>query len=297
MTQLTAPTPLTLAEMAFGSLAASSVPRPTQSTAEAQIRALNHRFVSAFTRPDQDFIANLTSNDFLMIGSNGDWIDRTKHIALMSLSPATDSVSYDELSVRLFQNSAIVHGVFEGNASERSPLRVRYTDVYAWTGVAWQLVAAQNTRIRDGVSKSLSVGPPTSSARWHGTDPVGNEDDVLRELNENYVRAFRECDVAWYSAHLSADYVVTSSDGSFGDRSTALANFATPVFATHMIDFPVSDVRIRRFGDIAIINAENAYELKNGRRGVSRYTDIWHKQSDGVWKCISAHITALTMSS
>ena len=57
-----------------------------------------------------------------------------------------------------------------------------------------------------------------------------------------------------------------------------------------MKSFPVDKVTIRRFDDVALIHAENAYELKDGRKGVSRYTDIWHKQN-GRWRCIAAHIT------
>ena len=49
-----------------------------------------------------------------------------------------------------------------------------------------------------------------------------------------------------------------------------------------MKSFPVDNVNIRRFDDVALIHAENAYELKDGRKGVSRYTDIWHKQN-GRW--------------
>ena len=71
----------------------------------------------------------------------------------------------------------------------------------------------------------------------------------------------------------------------------ALANFAQPTFATRMKSFPVGKVQIRRFGAIALIHAENAYELKDGRRGVSRYTDVWQKK-EGRWLCILAHINS-----
>jgi hypothetical protein len=55
---------------------------------------------------------------------------------------------------------------------------------------------------------------------------------------------------------------------------------------------PVGHVlRIRCFDDVAIIHAENDYELKDGRTGISRYTDIWVKQIDDAWKCVAAHIT------
>jgi hypothetical protein len=73
---------------------------------------------------------------------------------------------------------------------------------------------------------------------WQGRDPGGDDIAILRTLNENYVNAFREADVAWYDAHLAPDYVVVSGDGSFHDRAAALANFAKPSFATFMKSFP-----------------------------------------------------------
>lgn len=109
-------------------------------------------------------------------------------------------------------------------------------------------------------------------------------------ISESYVDAFRRADVAWYDAHLATDYVVISSDGSIKDRSAALADFAKPVFATQIARFPVDKVRIRRFDNVALIHAENAFEMKDGREGINRYTDIWVK-SDGQWRCVAAHIT------
>jgi hypothetical protein len=68
--------------------------------------------------------------------------------------------------------------------------------------------------------------------------------------------------------------------------------FAQPTFTNTMRSFPVGRVTAQRFHAVALIHAENAYELKDGRKGVSRYRDIWRKQ-DGRWLCIAAHITVL----
>jgi len=62
-------------------------------------------------------------------------------------------------------------------------------------------------------------------------------------------------------------------------------------FAEHFRDFPVGEVNVRRFGDVALIEAENACEMKDGRRGISRYVDIRH-QAGRHRKRVSAHITA-----
>jgi uncharacterized protein (TIGR02246 family) len=276
--------------MLLTATAASAAPVPAAAIAETQLRAINHRFVNSFAVADYAFMDALTANDFFMIGNSGDLIDRAQHLAAMKSASVSGGVSYDDVRIRLFGSVALIHGLFEAT-TDHGVRRVRYTDVYHWNGSKWQLVSAQNTPLRDGVAKYLHQGTTPPFTRWQRVDPIGDDADVLRELNENYVRAFREADVAWYNAHLMPDYVVISSDGSFNDRAKALENFAKPTFATSMKSFPVSNVRIRRFDDVAIIHAENAYELKDGRKGVSRYTDTWAKQSDGRWMCIAAHIT------
>lgn len=270
---------------------AHAAPVPAPAIAEAQLRAINHRFVNAFAVADGNYIDALTATDFLLTGINGDWIDRAGHVERMRKSSVNGSVSYDDVSIRLFGTVAVVHGVFEASDSNDKLTRVRYTDVYHWSGSHWRLVNAQNTALRDGVVKLRQTGKAPVTASWQGADPAGEEEVVLRMLNANYVRAFRDADVAWYDAHLSSDYSVINSDGSFHDRARALAEFAKPVFATSIRSFPVDKVRVRRFDDIALIHAENDFELKDGRTGINRYTDIWHKQPDGRWRCVAAHIT------
>jgi ketosteroid isomerase-like protein len=273
------------------SAAAQTAPVPPIDLAQMQLRAINHRFVNAFATPDPAFMDALTAQDFLLTSSAGDWLTREQHLQTMRERPLPRQVSYDNVQVRLFGDVALVHGVFEA-AAANSAQRVRYTDVYHWSGGQWLLVSAQNTAIKEGVSKDINRSAEPTHTAWQGQDPSGQEDVVLRELNANYVKAFRDANVGWYAAHLARDYVVINSDGSLNDRGRALADFARPTFANFMKNFPVDKVLIRRFGDVAVIHAENAYELKDGRTGISRYTDIWHKQPDGKWLCIAAHITA-----
>jgi ketosteroid isomerase-like protein len=278
----------------FALLAASvagsaSLPAPAAALAEVQLRAINHRFVSAFLRADGGFMEDLTGPDFLLTDVSGQWLGRAGHLEWMRKPSQLEGVSYRDVEVRLFGPTALVHGVFEGAAPGGKVLRVRYLDVYSWDGAAWRLVNAQNTRIKDGVPTALQPGPPATYRTWSGRDPEGEDLDVLTRLNESYVQAFRDSNTAWYDQHLARGYVVIYPDGSYHDRNGALANFAQPLFATHMKTFSLDQVRIRRFGDVALIHAENIAELKNGRKLTSRYTDIWHKQ-DGRWLCIAAHI-------
>lgn len=271
---------------------APALPPPAPAVAEAQLRALNHRYLSAFAVADGDLMSGLLAPDFLLTSITGEWLDRQQYLAQLRRPSIAGGLSYDDVRVRMFGSVGVVHGVFEASGDQGVAMRVRYTDVYHWNGVSWQLVNAQHTVLRPGVAKQQEQGQAPICAPWAGEDPSGDDGEMLCELNSGYVRAFREADVSWYDAHLAPDYVVINSDGSFHDRARGLAEFAKPVFATFMRSFPVDKVRIRRFDDVALAHAENAYERKDGLKGVNRYTDIWRKQAAGGWRCLAAHITA-----
>jgi ketosteroid isomerase-like protein len=257
--------------------------------AEAQLRAINHRLVSAHVQLDADFVAALVDQDFRKLAANGERVDRAAHLAAFGKIRAPLGASVDQVVVRQYGEAALVQGVYEAPA-EGQVRRVRYTDVYLWKDGRWRMVAAQATPLRGGAGKLLLRGTAPVHAPWQGTEPSGSDDAVLRQLNADYVQAYRDADVAWYDAHLAPDYTVVNGDGSYSDRAAALSDFAKPSYATLMRRFPVDHVVIRRFGDLALIEAENAFERKDGRTGVSRYTDIWHRR-DGRWLCVSAHIT------
>ncbi|MGH6624024.1 MAG: nuclear transport factor 2 family protein [Burkholderiaceae bacterium] len=269
---------------------ATDAPVPPPEVAEAQLRAINHRFIDSGIDTNGALMDALTGADFLLTGHDGSWLGRAEFLAQMRQKSPLDGASYDDVRVRLFGPVAVVHAVFQPADQHGKATKLRTTDVYVWSGAVWQLVSVQNTPIKDNVAARSQTESAPTYVQWQGRNPAGDDLVVLRLLNENYVKAFREADVAWYDAHLAQDYVVISGDGSFHDRTRALADFAKPSYAMYIKTFPVDKVNIRRFGDVALIHAENAYELKDGRKGVSRYTDIWHKQSNQ-WRCIAAHIT------
>lgn len=275
--------------MAVFSLGAQAAPVPSPELAEAQLRSINHRFVSAFVHRDTGFMAELIHDDFVRTASDGAWQDRDAFLKVFE-QPSLSGAATDEVQVRLFGRVAVTHAVFEALMADGRRRLVRYTDVYVWDGNNWRLVSGQNSVLLPEVPVALQTGTVPTHQAWTGADPQGDDADVLESLNASYVDAFRRADVAWYAAHLAPDYVVVSSDGSMKDRAAALADFARPIFAEHIRSFPVDQVRIRQFDDIALIHAENAFEMKDGRVGVNRYTDIWHKR-DGKWTCIAAHIT------
>jgi uncharacterized protein (TIGR02246 family) len=272
-----------------GFVGSAAQPVPAPDIAEAQLRAVNHRFVGVTVDVTGDLMEDLTYQDFLLTDSDGSWRGRAEFVAHMRRQPALPAAWSEDMHVRLFGPVALVHGVFTAPDGDGRLARVRYTDVHIWSDTAWRLVSVQNTPLADGVTVEVRSAAPPAPTVWKGQDPAGDDASLLRALNDSYVKAFRDADVAWYGAHLAPDYVMVSSDGGLWDRAAALSRFAQPTFATTMRSFSVDKVQVRRFHDVALIHAETTYRLKDDLKGVSRYTDIWHKR-DGRWLCVAAHI-------
>jgi len=285
-----APLSLSTLLVLSGLVGGSVQPVPAPALAEAQLRALNHRFAGATVDVHGDLMESLTHEDFLLTDVDGAWRSRAEFVAHMRRQPPLPAAADAGMQVRVFGPVAVVHGIFAARDGAGRPARVRYTDVHVWSNTAWRLVSVQNTALADEAAVRPRSGTAPAHAAWAGRDLSGGDTSVLQALNESYVKAFRDADVSWYDAHLAPDYVMLGGDGVQWERAAALARFAQPTFATAMRSFPVDEVTVRRFHDVALIHAENAYQLIDGRRGVSRYTDIWHKR-DGRWLCIAAHIS------
>jgi len=272
----------------FAAAVAAAAPVPPPGTAEAQLRGINHARRQAWAALDPHYFESLVGPDFRFTGADGAWLDRAQFVALAKEPAWVDAAAHADVKVRLYGPVGLVHATVVQLKKDGTPGKLRVTDVYHWDGDRWRLVSAQLSPIQDPANGAVRSAPVPAHARWRGADPEGDDEQVLRALNEGYVGAFLHSDVGWYDAHLAPDYLVVFGDGSFHDKSSLLEAASHPV--TNMRSFPVESVVIRRFGDVAIIHAENPYEMVDGRKGVNRYTDIWHKR-DGRWLCVAAHVT------
>lgn len=252
---------------------------------------LHHRAVQAQARAEPEALDALLDTDFLATLDDGTWQDRAAFIAGAHTPAWPGGATGEGVRVRSHGHAALVQGNVRAPQADGSTAWWRRSDVFVHRSEGWRLVSVQSTRLRAGVPLQPVPGQAPAHTAWVGKDPVGDDDAVLQRLNEQYVQAYREADVGWYDAHLAPDYDAVQGDGTLSERGAALARFALRDFAAHMRDFPVGRVRVRRFGELALIHAENAYTLKDGRRGVSRYTDIWQRVRDGRWRCVAAHIT------
>ncbi len=113
--------------------------------------------------------------------------------------------------------------------------------------------------------------------------------DTLHKLNHDYIAAVQNGDVRRFDEILAEDFCCSDPDGTLINREAFLARTAHPVTIANL---RAEDVTIRLFADVAIIHARTTYTKPDGGHGAGRYTDVWHRQSDG-WRCVCAHVTRL----
>lgn len=110
---------------------------------------------------------------------------------------------------------------------------------------------------------------------------------VLDDLNDNFIRAVRESDASWFDQNVTEDFLNSNADGSLSDRAQFLTQIARPCAVSRL---QAEDVRIRIFGDTAIIHGRTTFQKPDGQPGAGRYTDIYVREQ-GRWLCVAAHVT------
>ncbi len=117
------------------------------------------------------------------------------------------------------------------------------------------------------------------------------EDDAdraqLLALNQGYVQAFLDGDVAWYGRHLAEEFVCIESDGSRKDKAAFLAAAGR---GPDVAGYELVDVEVRFYGETALVQARGRWTRRDGTRGFSRYTDVWVRR-DGGWRTVAAQVT------
>jgi ketosteroid isomerase-like protein len=111
--------------------------------------------------------------------------------------------------------------------------------------------------------------------------------DMLHQLNRDYIESVQYGDVHRFDELLAGDFLCSNPDGTLIDRAQFLEQTARPVVINGLV---AEDVRIRLFGDVAIIHARTRYQTASGDERRGRYTDVWVRRG-GKWFAVSAHVT------
>ncbi len=130
--------------MTVGMTAAAQV-----TDAGAELRALEHRLAEAWVDGDRAWIEGLIADDWSVIDILGNRRTKVDVIGEMFANgdPPIAAMAFDEISVRLFGDLAVVTGRNVATGTDGTTFRLRFTDVFERRDGRWQVVASQGTPI------------------------------------------------------------------------------------------------------------------------------------------------------
>ena len=114
-----------------------------------------------------------------------------------------------------------------------------------------------------------------------------SDESVLRQLNDQYIQSLMQADVEWYREHLAEDFLCIESNGSLLDKVQFLRKTAE---GPDLADYRLTQVRVRIYGDVALVHGQGLFKRRDATTGTSRYTDIYLRVGSD-WKAISAQVT------
>lgn len=112
----------------------------------------------------------------------------------------------------------------------------------------------------------------------------------LIQLTRACVDAVTQGNALWLNARLRQDFLRSNADASRWDRATFLKNV---VFQEGLTGLTLSDIRVRQFGESAIMHSRASFNAADGKAAVGRYTHVWERSplTPGGWACVAADVS------
>lgn len=136
----------------------------------------------------------------------------------------------------------------------------------------------------------LSLALFAAVQAW-ATPPADADESAIRQMNDDYVRAFLACDVARFRGLLAEDFVGVLADGRVIDKAGFLEQAAARPDAR---DLRLHDVVIRVYGDSALVGAAVSYRRADGTGVRTRYTSVYLRRG-GRWSIVWVQWTRVTV--
>ena len=128
------------------------------------------------------------------------------------------------------------------------------------------------------------------------TAQTGENDDVkvLLDLESKMARAWVQQDAQTLEQILADDYTLAGAGDALIGKGQYVAGLDNPEFRT--TSAIVADLRIRVYGDAAVVTGRATYRGWSERRGRYvrrfRFTDTFVRR-ESTWKCVATHASGL----
>ena len=124
--------------------------------------------------------------------------------------------------------------------------------------------------------------------------PLLSTQQILEQLERNWVEALQRNDVAFVDRVLAPEFVATYGDGSRGDRKRELQ--LVEEFNQQVDTWTVGEFTVKVFGDTAVVwFTQRMTGPVQGKPTeiVTRYMDVFVNR-DGTWLCVGSQSTKVT---
>ena len=137
----------------------------------------------------------------------------------------------------------------------------------------------------------LACGTPTPSARSNSAEDAQRE---LAQVEDQWERALKTHDAAFFQRTMSDDFVGTTLDG-ISDKATLVRINADTSVTVDSVGRSDEKIRIYGRGTVGVITGRfgEVGHLGPQRLGVEfRYTEVWVKAGDQ-WQVVAGHYTPM----
>ena len=141
---------------------------------------------------------------------------------------------------------------------------------------------------------SLVVLAMLATAREADAQRVPSTQQILEQLERDWVEAMQRNDVAFVDSVLAPEFIATYGDGSRGDRVKELQLVRD--FNSQVDKWAVDEFVVKVFGQTAVVwFTQRMVGPVQGKPTeiVTRYTDVFVNR-DGKWLCVSSQSTRVT---
>ena len=133
-----------------------------------------------------------------------------------------------------------------------------------------------------------------ATAREADAQRVPSTQQILEQLERDWVEAMQRNDVAFVDSVLAPEFIATYGDGSRGDRAKELQLVRD--FNSQVDKWAVDEFIVKVFGQTAVVwFTQRMVGPVQGKPTeiVTRYTDVFVNR-DGKWLCVSSQSTRVT---
>jgi len=142
-----------------------------------------------------------------------------------------------------------------------------------------------------GFAKAQEAGPSAEVVKEKIVQIENEKIPLILKSGEPYAK--------WLNDYMDDDLVIVQPDGGFTTKARSITAFRNQEFKVLTMKQDGHDVRVYANGTTAVVSYEGVgtFELNGKSFPVhQRFTDVWVKEKDGVWRRVSHNIHNLPAS-